>query len=179
MKTPAIAAMFLIACTAAAQKIPDIKPGDTCEKLHASYGKESSLDGPAHIWKTDTVEVRVLVRPNGPCVAGLVEYSVQPGHTYTTRDGIILGKDTITEASIKLKGRIDSNSYMSIRGEGKAYGQLVVPPAPGNQFTGTYSWLLRQAVAGKLNAPPKITDFTGEPAVTYSIDSRTSEGRLQ
>jgi hypothetical protein len=172
-------AALLFATTAAAQSIPDIKPGDTCDKLRAAYGQESSLNGPAHIWQQDGITIRVLVRPNGPCIAGMVEYSVDPGHTYRTRDGIILGRDTIAEASQKLKGRINSTSYMSLRGEGKAYGQLVVPPAPVNPFTGTYTWLLRPAVADTLTAPPKISDFSSEPVLVYSIDSRDPQGRIQ
>ncbi|MGA1983160.1 MAG: hypothetical protein ABSG84_11940 [Acidobacteriaceae bacterium] len=171
MKIPAIAAIFLIACTAAAQRIPDIKPGETCEKLRASYGNESSVDGPAHIWQQGSLTIRVLVKPNGPCVAGLVEYSVEPGHTYVTHDGIMLGRDTIAEASQKLRGRIDANSYMSLRGEGKAYGQLVVAPSAAYPFTGTYSWQLSPSVADKLSAPPRRTDFTNEPVTVYSIDS--------
>jgi len=115
--------------------------------------------------------MRVLVKPNGPCVAGWVEYSIQPGHTFRTPDGIVLGKDTIAEASQKLRGRIDANSYMSLRGEGKAYGQLVVPPTAAFSFTATYSWLLNQAAAARLTAPPRLTDFTNEPVVTYSIDA--------
>ena len=175
MKTLAIAAVFLVACTAAAQSVPDMKPGDTCEKLRAAYGNESSQEGPAHIWQQDAVTIRVLVKPGGPCVAGWVEYSIQPGHTFRTRDGILLGKDTITEARVKLKGRIDANSFMSLRGEGKAYGQLVVAPIAGYPFKGTYSWLLNPAVADKLSAPPKLTDFTNEPVVVYSIDSAGSQ----
>jgi hypothetical protein len=171
MKATAIAAILLFAGTAAAQTVPDMKPGDTCEKLRASYGKESSQEGPAHTWTRDTVTIRVLVKPNGPCVAGLVEYSIQPGRTFRTRDGIILGEDTIAEAREKLKGRIDANSYMALRGEGKAYGQLVVAPSAAYPFTGTYSWLLRPAAAEKLTGPPKLTDFTNESVIVYSIDS--------
>jgi hypothetical protein len=174
MNLPAIAAVLLIASAAAAQSAPDMKPGDTCDKLRALYGKESSEEGPAHIWIEDAVTIRVLVKPNGPCVAGLVEYSIQPGHTFRTRDGIVLGQDTIAEASQKLKGRIDADSYMSLRGEGKAYGQLVVAPSAAYPFTGTYSWLLNPAVADRLSAPPKRTDFTNEPVIVYSIDSLTS-----
>ena len=175
MKTSAIAAVLLIACTASAQRVPDMKPGDTCEKLRATYGKESSQEGPAHVWQQDAVTIRVLVKPGGPCVAGLVEYSIQPGHTFRTHDGIILGRDTIAEARLKLKGRIDANSYMSLRGEGKAYGQLEVAPTAGYPFKGTYSWLLNPAVADKLSAPPRLTDFTDEPAIVYSIDSAASQ----
>jgi hypothetical protein len=171
MKIPAITAICLFACTASAQRVPDMKPGDTCEKLRATYGNESSQEGPAHIWQLDAVTIRVLVKPDGPCVAGWVEYSIQPGHTFRTRDGIILGQDTIAVASQKLKGRIDANSYMSLRGEGKAYGQLVVQPIPAYPFTGTYSWELSPAVADKLSAPPKRTDFTNEPVIVYSIDA--------
>ena len=171
MKTSAIATIFLLAWSAAAQSAPDMKPGDTCEKLRATYGKEASQDGPSHIWQLGGVTIMVLVKPGGPCVAGLVEYSVQPGHTLRTRDGIILGKDTIAEAMLKLKGRLDADSYMSVRGEGKAYRQLVIKPIPAYPFTGTYSWLLNPAVADKQSAPPKITDFTSEPVIAYSIDS--------
>jgi hypothetical protein len=105
----------------------------------------------------------------------LVEYSIQPGRTFRTHDGIILGKDTIAEARLKLKGRIDANSYMSLRGEGKAYGQLEVTASAGYPFRGTYSWLLNPAVADKLSAPPKLTDFTNEPVIVYSIDSADSQ----
>ncbi|MGD0889121.1 MAG: hypothetical protein ABR889_07735 [Acidobacteriaceae bacterium] len=175
MKTSAIAAVLLIACTASAQRVPDMKPGDTCEKLRATYGKESSQEGPAHVWQQDAVTIRVLVKPGGPCVAGLVEYSIQPGHTFRTHDGIILGRDTIAEARLKLKGRIDANSYMSLRGEGKAYGQLEVAAIAGYPFKVTYSWLLNPSVADKLSAPPKLSDFTNEPVIVYSIDSANSQ----
>ncbi len=156
-----------------------MKPGDTCEKLRAAYGKESSQAGPAHIWQQDAVTIRVLVKPGGPCVAGFVEYSIQPGHIFRTRDGIILGKDTVAEASQKLRGRIDANSYMSLRGEGKAYGQLVVAPVGDYPFKGTYSWQLNPGVAEKLSAPPKITDFTNDAVIAYSIDSLDSQGRVK
>ena len=175
MKTSAIAAVLLIACTASAQRVPDMKPGDTCEKLRATYGKESSQEGPAHVWQQDAVTIRVLVKPGGPCVAGLVEYSIHPGHTFRTHDGIILGRDTIAEARLKLKGRIDANSYMSLRGEGKAYGQLEVAAIAGYPFKVTYSWLLNPSVADKLSAPPKLSDFTNEPVIVYSIDSANSQ----
>jgi hypothetical protein len=175
MKTLATAAAFLIACTAAAQNVPDMKPGDSCDKLRANYGNEASQDGPAHVWQQEGVTIRVLVRPGGPCVAGWVEYSIQPGHTFRTHDGIILGRDTLAEARVKLKGRIDANSYMSLRGEGKAYGQLVVAPTAGYPFKGTYSWLLNPTAADKLSAPPKLTDFTNEPVIVYSMDSADSQ----
>lgn len=171
MRTSAIAAIFLLTLTASAQNVPDIKPGDTCEKLRAAYGKESSQEGPAHIWKQDGVEIRVLVKPGGPCVAGSVEYSIQPGHTFRTRDGIVLGRDTMADAGLKLRGRISGNNYVFLRGEGKAYGQIEAPPTTGFPYKGTYSWQLNQTVAAKLNAPPKLTDFTNEPVTFYSIDA--------
>lgn len=69
-----------------------------------------------------------------------------------------------------MKGRINDTNYMSLRGEGKAYGQIEVPPTTAFPFKGTYSWLLRQAAAQKLDAPPKRTDFSDEPVIFYSID---------
>ncbi len=168
MKALAIAAL-LIACTAAAQNLPDIRPGDSCEKLRARFGTESSLQGPAHTWKQGVLTITVLVRPNGPCVAGDVQYSVDPGHVFITRDGILLGKDTLVAATAKLKGRINDTNYMSLRGEGKAYGQLEAPPTTAFPFKGTYSWQLNQAAAQKLDAPPKRTDFSDEPVTFYSV----------
>jgi hypothetical protein len=147
-----------------------MKPGDTCDKLRATYGKESSHEGPAHTWEQDIVKIVVLVIPNGPCVAGTVNYYIQPGHTFRTRDGIILGRDTIAEAGTKLKGRIGIDSYMSIRWAGKAYGQLVTQPISAFPFKSTYSWQLNQAATQKLKDPPKLTDFTNEPAILYTID---------
>ncbi|HEX6510547.1 MAG TPA: hypothetical protein VF221_23205 [Chloroflexota bacterium] len=171
MRLLSVIALCLCAGTGAAQSVPDIKPGDTCEKLRGAYGKETAQQGPAHIWKQNGVTIRVLVKPNGPCLAGLVEYSVESGHTYTTRDGVTLGRDTLAEAQRKLQGRIDANSYMSLRGEGKAYGQLVVSSAPANPFKGTYSWQLRKSVADTPTNPPRITDFTTEPVIVYSIEA--------
>jgi len=171
MKAPAITAALFIVCNAAAQNIPDIRPGDTCDKLRARYGTESSAQGPAHTWKQDAMTITVLVKPNGPCVAGSVQYSVDPGHVFVTRDGILLGKDTLVAASSKLKGRINDTNYLSIRGEGKAYGQIEAPPTPTFPFKGTYSWQLKEAAAQKLNAPPKRTDFTDEPVTFYSVDT--------
>lgn len=177
MKTAAvIAAMVLIAGTAAAQAIPNMKPGDTCEKLRSIYGKEASVDGPAHIWKQGVVEARVLVKPNGPCVAGAVQYSLEPGHTLATRDGIILGSDTAASANVKLKGRINSTSFYFVRGEGKAYAMLEVPPTATFPFKSTYGWLLNPASADKLKGPPQLTDFSTEPVTFYSLDMPDPEG---
>jgi hypothetical protein len=174
MKASVIVAVLLTACAAAAQNIPDIRPGDTCEKLRARFGTESSAQGPAHIWRQGALTITVLVKPNGPCVAGAVDYSVDAGHVFITRDGILLGKDTLVAASLKLKGRINDNNYISLRGEGKAYGQIEAPPTPSFPFKGTYSWQLNQAAAQKLNAPPKRSDFSDEPVIFYSVDTPDS-----
>ena len=170
MKSLTIAALLLIPCAAAAQ-LPDIKPGDTCQKLRAAYGNESSQDGPAHVWKQGALTIQVLVRPGGPCVAGSVNFILDPGHTLTTRDGIILGKDTITAAALKLKGRIDNTSYVYIRWGGKAYGQIVVPPVSSFPFKATYSWQLTPARTAKLKAPPTLADFTSEAVNYYTTDT--------
>ena len=170
MKTLAIAAIFLFSHTLAAQTLPDIRPGQTCEKLRATYGNEDSLEGPAHIWKQEIVEARVLVKPDGPCVAGSVFYYLQPNHTLRTRDGIVLGADTTASAVLKLKGRINSTSFYFIHGEGKAYAMLEVPPSPAFPFKTTYGWQLNSTLTEKLTGPPTLTDFTTEPATFYSID---------
>jgi hypothetical protein len=163
-------AALLMSTAAAAQSIPDMKPGDTCAKLRAIYGQESSLNGPAHIWKQEIVETRVLVKPNGPCVAGSVFYYIQPSHTLRTRDGIVLGEDTTASAVLKLKGRINSTSFYFIHGEGKAYAKLEIPPSPTFPFKTTYGWQLNSTITEKLKAPPTLTDFTTEPVTFYSID---------
>ena len=167
----AVAAPFLFACTLAAQTLPAIKPGDTCEALRATYGQESQTDGPAHIWKLQSASVHVLVKPGGPCVAGSVQFSADPGHTFRTRDGIALGRDTVAEASVKLKGHINPTSFYFLRGEGKAYAMLVVPPTPAFPYKSTYGWELNPAAASRLQAPPKLTDFTSEPVTFYSLDA--------
>ena len=43
-----------------------MKPGDTCEKLRAAYGKESSQAGPSPHLATGRRNIRVLVKPGGP-----------------------------------------------------------------------------------------------------------------
>jgi hypothetical protein len=182
MRALATAALFLvagtaaIAGTAAAQNIPDIKPGDTCQKLRATYGAESSQEGPAHVWKQGTLTIQVLVRPGGPCVAGSVNFMVAPGRTVTTRDGIVLGKDTIAAAGLKLKGRIDNTSYVFDLGGGKSFGQIVVPPIASFPFKSTYSWQLNPARTGKLSAPPTLADFTSESATFYTLDPPDPQG---
>jgi len=169
MRVPAIAAMLLISCAAAAQ-LPDIKPGYTCEKLRASLGNESSQEGPAHVWKQGTLTIQVLVRPGGPCVAGSVNFIVDPGHTFITRDGIVLGRDTIAAAALKLKGRIDNTSYVFMRGGGKAYGQIVVRPTAAFPYKSTYSWQLNPARTDKLSTTPTLADFTSETVNYFTLD---------
>ncbi len=176
MKALAIAAIFLFSCAVSAQTVPDIRPGQTCDKLRAAYGKESSVNGPAHIWKEDIVEIHVLVKPNGPCIAGSVQYYLRPGHTFRTRDGIVLGKDTIAEASLKLRGRINDTNFLSILGGGQAYGQLEVPPTTAFPFKGTYNWQLNATRISKLKGPPHRTDFTDEPVIAYFVDNPDPPG---
>jgi hypothetical protein len=175
MKPLSVLAICLITCAAAAQ-LPDIKPGDTCEKLRASYGKEASQEGPAHVWTQGPLTIQVLVRPGGRCVAGSVNFIVEPGHTITTHDGIVLGKETIAAAALKLKGRIDNTSYVFIRGGGKAYGQIVVQPVPAFPFKSTYSWQLNQAAADRLKTTPTIADFTSESVNYYTLDPPDPQG---
>jgi len=176
MKVLAIAAVLLVSRTLAAQALPDIRPGETCEKLRATYGTESSVEGPAHVWKQGAVKITVLVKPNGPCIAGAAQYSVEPGRTLATRDGVILGSDTTASAALKLKGRINNTSYYFLRGEGKAYAMLEVPPSATFPFKGTYGWLLNQATTEKLKAPPTFADFTSEPVTFYSVDTPDPQG---
>jgi hypothetical protein len=175
IKPLSVVALCLIPNAAAAQ-LPNIKPGDTCEKLRATFGKEASQEGPAHVWKQGPLTIQVLVRPGGPCVAGAVNFIVEPGRTVATHDGIVLGKDTIAAAALKLKGRIDNTSYVFIRGGGKAYGQIVVQPVPAFPFKSTYSWQLNQALADRLQATPTLADFTSEQVNYYTLDPPDPQG---
>jgi hypothetical protein len=176
MRLSAIGAPFLLACTLSAQTTPNFKPGDTCQALRAAYGKESQLDGALHVWSDATMNLRVFVKPGGPCVAASVNYQIQPGHTFRTRDGIVLGKDTTADARLKLNGRIDNTSFYFLRGEGKAYAQLVVPPTPAFPFKSTYGWQLNSAAESRLKAPPVLSDFTSEPVTFYWIDTPDPQG---
>jgi hypothetical protein len=162
-------ALLAGSCTAMAQ-LPDIRPGDTCEKLRASYGKENSIEGPAHNWKQGAVTIQVLVRPAGPCVTGAVNYLLAQGSVFRTHEGILLGKDTMAEAAAKLGGRIHDTWYIFWRGEGKAYGQIEVPPTKAYPFKQTYSWQLNRAAAARLTDLPTKASFTTESANYYTID---------
>ena len=162
-------AAWTVASVASGQ-LPNIRPGDSCENLRARYGNETSQQGPAHVWKQGMLTIQVLVRPGGPCVAGAVNFILVPGSIFRTRDGVVLGKDTMLEAAAKLNGRIDDTSYMFIRGEGKAYGQIVVPPSAAFPYKQTYSWQLKQSAADKLTTTPVRADFTSETVNFYTVD---------
>lgn len=164
-----ICAVLLVSSAALAQ-LPNVHPGDSCEKLRGSYGKETSLDGPAHTWKQGALTIQVLVKPGGRCVAGAVNFIVAQGGMFRTRDGIVLGKDTMTEGAAKLKGRINDTSYIFIRGEGKAYGQIEVPPSAGYPYKQSYSWQLNSAATANLTRLPTKADFTSETVNYYTID---------
>ncbi len=169
MKTVIAVAFLTISCAAMAQ-IPDIRPGDSCDKLRAAYGKETSLDGPAHNWQQGALTIQVLVRPGGPCVAGSINFTIQPGSVLRTREGILLGKDTMSEVAAKLSGRIHDTWYIFWRGEGKAYGQIEVPPTGPYPYKQTYSWQLNPAATAKLTDLPTKANFTTETVKFYSID---------
>ena len=162
-------AWLSVSCAAMAQ-LPDIRPGDACEKLRATYGKESSIEGPAHNWKQGALTIQVLVRPGGPCITGAVNYILAQGSVFRTREGILLGKDTMAEAAAKLGGRIHDTWYIFWRGEGKAYGQIEVPPTKTYPYKQTYSWQLNPTATAKLTELPTKTNFTTETANYYTID---------
>jgi hypothetical protein len=162
--------LLLVSCCAVKAQLPDIKPGDRCEKLRASYGKETSLEGAAHVWKQGALTIQVLVRPGGPCVAGAVNFLVAPGGVFRTRDGVLLGRDTMADAAAKLKGHINDTNYIYIRGGGKAYGQIEVPPSAAFPYKQTYSWELNPAATARLTSTPIRPDFTSESVYFYTID---------
>ena len=164
-----IAALLLVTSAASAQ-LPNIHPGDSCEKLRTTYGKESSQQGPAHTWKQGALTIQILVRPNGPCVAGAVNFIVDSGSVFRTREGILLGKDTMAQTAARLKDRINDTNYIFIRGEGRAYGQIEVPPSAAFPYKQTYSWQLNPAATAKLTKLPTKADFTTESVNYYTID---------
>jgi len=167
---------LLVASGAAMAQLPNIKPGDSCDELRSRYGNEVSQQGPAHVWKQAGLTIQVLVRPGGPCVAGSVNFTVEPGSVFRTRDGVLLGRETMPEAAAKLKGRIDDTSYVFIRGEGKAYGQIVVPPSAAFPYKQTFSWQLRQSAADKLTTTPVRADFSSETVNFYTVDPPDPQG---
>jgi len=162
--------VLLLTSGAATAQLPAIKPGDSCEKLRVTYGNEVSQQGPAHEWKQGALTIQVLVRPGGPCVAGAVNFIIEQGGVFRTRDGVLLGKDTMSEAAAKLRGRIDDTSYMFIRGGGKAYGQIVVPPSTAFPYKQTYSWELSSSATARLKTTPVRADFTSETVNFYTVD---------
>lgn len=147
---------------------PTVRPGETCDQARMLLGKESSADGYSLSWKQRDKEI-TITRDSG-CIVNGVLYSAIPGQTFTTPEGIIVGRDTLTEAMEKLKSVAAHTSPFVSEPEGQVIAEIEIPPTPQSPFKKIYSWYLTPRIAEKLGRAPQISDFAGEPTGSYSVD---------
>jgi hypothetical protein len=144
-----------------------IRPGQTCAQARALLGKESSSDQFTLVWKQRDKEISIF--PDSHCVASGVLYSASPGQTFLTPDGIVVGRDTLSDAMQKLKSvAANTNPFIS-EPEGQVIAEIELPPTPQFPFKKIYSWYLTPGVAEKLGRDPRISDFTSEASDSYSV----------
>jgi hypothetical protein len=146
-----------------------IRPGETCAQARALLGKESSSDQFTLVWKQHDKEISIF--PGSHCVITGALYSANPGQTFVTPDGIVVGRDSLSEAMQKLKSVAANTSPFISEPEGQIITEIEIPPTPEFPFKKIYSWELTPGVAAKLERDPQISDFTSEPTDSYSVDT--------
>ena len=87
-----------------------------------------------------------------------------------TPDGIILGKDTLGQASNKLVWRTGDSVPAMWQGAGKIHAALDLPATNEFPYASSYDWTLDGDKGNALKRPPIVTDFTAETANSYAID---------
>jgi hypothetical protein len=149
-------------------ELPNILPGDSCDKVRALYGKETEAEKYAKTWKRDNIQVWMQVDKR--CIATTVMYFIQRGHTASTLDGVILGRDTVADATQKLLPRLSGNTASIWQGEGQVHAALELPPSLDLPFKSSYDWALPENIIGRLKREPALSDFTSEAVYSYSIE---------
>jgi hypothetical protein len=152
-----------------AVQFPRIIPGDTCQKARSLLGKETDGDQFSLNWNRNDMKVSVF--PDSHCIIRSVTYFIESGRTFTTPDGVVLGKDTIAEVETKLKGRITESSPFVSEGEGHVSAELELPPTSSFPFKTIYFWGLDDVLTNRLHHDPQMSDFTNEKVESYSLDT--------
>jgi hypothetical protein len=122
---------------------PRIVPGTTESEAVKFYGKPSKRDDVGEItWMANGYSVTDTYF--GPDRGGNdVSVQVEPGHTISTVDGIVLGSDTFASVTAKLKAsKIDFHESMDgPEGNWMLFVSFYLPCNP--KFRAEYSWFLQ------------------------------------
>jgi hypothetical protein len=156
--------------------IPLIAPGDTCDKIRTAYGNERSLH-----WATPTSgtisweldDLHIFAEVAKPCTISSIIFTVNPGRTATTPDGVILGGDTMQSATQKLPPALKQTSW---GGDGQKHVELEIPQPVGSSSSTSYGWVLKDATATKIGRrEAMLSDFTDEKVKSYDVSSHEEE----
>lgn len=151
--------------------LPRVLPGDSCEAMRGRLGAETKSNGDSLSWDRDNVSI--AVQHDAQCVARSVIYFVKPGRSAMTPDGILLGKDTLGQASNKLVWRTGDSVPAMWQGAGKIHAALDLPATNEFPYASSYDWTLDGDKTKALKRQPVVTDFSTETANSYAIDVAT------
>jgi len=151
--------------------LPRVLPGDSCDAMRTRLGPETKSAGDTLSWERDNVSI--AVQHDAKCVARSVVYFVKPGRSAMTPDGILLGHDTLGQASNKLVWRTGDSVPAMWQGAGTIHAALDLPATNEFPYASSYDWDLDGDKSKTLKRSPVVTDFTTETAKSYAIEVAT------
>jgi hypothetical protein len=148
-------------------QIPQLAPGDTCEKAEKALGKPMEKDTFSRTWETQ--DFVITATTDSACHLTGVSIAVTTGHKALTVDGIILGATTLADAEKILRKPPVEPSESVEAAEGHWSATLQLGPAPGMPFTAAYSAYIACDKADAMNHDPLISDFKDLPITQYNL----------
>lgn len=164
---PAAKAGTLPAVTNVSQ-IPQVVPGDTCEKAEKVLGKPMEEDKFSRTWETQDFVITAVT--DSACHLTDIGISVITGHKALTVDGIILGTTTLAAAEKILGKHLAEPSESVEEAEGNWSATLHLGTVPAMPFKAAYGAYIASDDADAMNHYPTISDFRGLPITDYSLE---------
>ena len=149
-------------------QIPNLIPGDTCDKAGEALGKPTEEDQYFRSWKKP--DFLLTATADSACHLTSIEISVPTGHKALTVDGITLGASTLADSERILGNGLTEGSESVEAPEGNWVGILQLDPSPGKPYKVSYRAPLALGKAEALGHDPVFSDFRSLPVTEYSVE---------
>jgi septal ring-binding cell division protein DamX len=150
-----------------APQIPNLVPGDTCEKASEVYGDSSEKDEHDRTWRKRDFEV--FVGLDSRCVITSEEVAIVTGHTALTPDGVMLGKSTLADVERILLSHGQETSESVDAPEGDWEAVVERRPTQDASYTTVYRATLNPKAVNHLKRDPVFADFRDVPVSGYGL----------
>lgn len=157
------------------ERLPDVFPGDSLDKVIGLYGRESEVTDRFYVWNRPHFILALAVEKPGRISEVSITFVKD---LLVTPDGVVLGRDTLSQVKKRLGDQLLPDREELTDGEGAWQLTEQVQRRSGEAWKVTYRWSLNEAeesqrkILYRNGENPEPAAFSDVPVSGYTVSRR-------